>query len=417
MLRRLPRWIDWLAASLCVAAIAVVAHGHGVPEADGPPATAAVKPPPSVTVHPGQTLLETFECNRCHQGADLTPATVDKDCVGCHQAIHDGRFEAPAEILKKWRHDIVHLRATPSLDAVGERFRRDWLEGFLLQPHDLRPRLDATMPRFAMKPGQAKEIAAYLVGSEATLRDAMTGFKRRGRMLLERKGCMTCHTMTGVPTIPSSPLPVDLTPDQEAYGVKLAPDLRHARDRLQVGTIAQWIKDPAAMKPGTPMPTIPMTDEQVEDIVAYLLEARLAPPESTTVPPRLPVLTREVRYDEVSDTLFQTTCWHCHSEPDLALGDGGPGNTGGFGFAPRGLNLRTYTSMASGSIGEDGERRSVFAKLANGTPRLVEHLYARHLEVAGRPVAGIRGMPLGLPPVSLETIQLVESWIAQGRPR
>jgi len=26
-------------------------------------------------------------------------------------------------------------------------------------------------------------------------------------------------------------------------------------------------------------------------------------------------------------------------------------------------------------------------------------------------------MPLGLPPVPLETIQLVDTWIAQGRPR
>jgi hypothetical protein len=29
----------------------------------------------------------------------------------------------------------------------------------------------------------------------------------------------------------------------------------------------------------------------------------------------------------------------------------------------------------------------------------------------------VRGMPLGLPPLEPEQIQLVESWIAQGRPR
>jgi hypothetical protein len=63
-------------------------------------------------------------------------------------------------------------------------------------------------------------------------------------------------------------------------------------------------------------------------------------------------------------------------------------------------------------------RRSVFAPVQDGTPRLVAHLWARHTEEAGRPVPGIRGMPLGLPALPPEDIQLVvESWIAQGRPR
>ena len=31
-------------------------------------------------------------------------------------------------------------------------------------------------------------------------------------------------------------------------------------------------------------------------------------------------------------------------------------------------------------------------------------------------VPGVRGMPLGLPALSLEEIQLVESWVAQDRP-
>ena len=42
---------------------------------------------------------------------------------------------------------------------------------------------------------------------------------------------------------------------------------------------------------------------------------------------------------------------------------------------------------------------------------------ARHAEEAGRPDPAVRGMPLGLPPIPLEDIQLVESWIAQGRPQ
>jgi hypothetical protein len=44
-------------------------------------------------------------------------------------------------------------------------------------------------------------------------------------------------------------------------------------------------------------------------------------------------------------------------------------------------------------------------------------LLARHEELAGRPSDEVRGMPLGLPPVALADIQVVDTWIAQGRPR
>src|SRR5262249_33648918 len=80
----------------------------------------------------------------------------------------------------------------------------------------------------------------------------------------------------------------------------------------------------------------------VRDGAAYSLTAPLAEPPHAKAPDRLPILTRAVAYDEVSKRVFRRTCWHCHSEPDYAIGDGGPGNSGGFGFAPRGLNLAAY---------------------------------------------------------------------------
>ena len=41
---------------------------------------------------------------------------------------------------------------------------------------------------------------------------------------------------------------------------------------------------------------------------------------------------------------------------------------------------------------------------------------ARHSEQAGTPNPEVRGMPLSLPALLVEDIQLVESWVAQGRP-
>jgi hypothetical protein len=52
-----------------------------------------------------------------------------------------------------------------------------------------------------------------------------------------------------------------------------------------------------------------------------------------------------------------------------------------------------------------------------GGARLVAALVARHEETSGRPVAAVRGMPMGLPGLSAEEIQLVETWVSEGAPK
>ena len=162
-------------------------------------------------------------------------------------------------------------------------------------------------------------------------------------------------------------------------------------------------------------PSVAFGYADARDLAAYVLS--LQPQATPPVRPeaRLPLLERPIEFAEVAERVFRKVCWHCHAAPHYALGDGGPGNTGGFGFAPRGLDLSTPDGVASGSVGADGRRRGIFAPLADGTPRLIAHLLARRVEERGGEVADVRGMPLGLPALSLEDIQLVESWNAQGR--
>jgi hypothetical protein len=155
----------------------------------------------------------------------------------------------------------------------------------------------------------------------------------------------------------------------------------------------------------------------VKDIAGYLLTVELSAPPQKNRAVRLPVLTRKVTFKEVDDKVFHRTCWHCHSEPDYAIGDGGPGNSGGLGFKPRGLNLSAYEGIAAGFLDDKNERQSVFAKDGNGVPRLVRAMLARYDEEAGAATGEVRGMPLGYDPISMEEIQLVDTWIAQGRPR
>lgn len=389
-----------------------------VDAAPAPAPKAAVTEPQADPVH-GKALVETFQCNRCHDGTGHPAAADNKHCVHCHKKIMDDKFEAPAASIVRWKPRVKELADAPSLEATGKRFTRTWVTSYLLQPSDLRPHLHQYMPRLALTAADARDIAAYLVPSaekespKAELASADLG---KGRQLLETKGCASCHTFTGVAPLPSARPPTMDAKDFER-GHRLAPDLRFTRERMTASTLIAWLRDPKGVKSDTPMPKVALTDPEVTDLAGYILNVETTSLERKPKVSRLPVLTRKVTFKEVDEKVFHRTCWHCHSEPDYAIGDGGPGNSGGFGFKPRGLNLSDYNGIAAGYLDDKGERSSVFLKDAEEVPRIVRALLARYDEENGAETGPVRGMPLGYEPVSLEDIQLVESWVAQGRPR
>ncbi len=366
----------------------------------------------------GKTLLAEYQCNRCHTGAAMEAPPQNKQCVQCHTDIVEGRFNASAALLVRWKPIVADLTDAPSLEAMGKRFRRGWVEQYLQRPYDVRPNLSPSMPRLPISPSQAKDIAAYLVPEEnGTLEARAEGDLEKGRKVLESKGCIACHAMSGVPGLQASPLPVALEPKEFARARRLAPDLRHTRMRSTPAQTVAWLREPRALKSDASMPKIPLSEEEIRDVVAFLHNREFETTPAPAAVVRLPLLSRKVTFAEVDKKVFHRTCWHCHSEPDYAIGDGGPGNSGGFGFKPRGLNLSDYNGIAAGYIDDKGVRASVFAAGADGVPRMVAALLARHTEEGGAETGGVRGMPLGYAPVALEDIQLVDTWIAQGRPR
>ena len=220
------RWSSaWVAIGLALAALPFVAHADA------------------------GALLARFECSRCHAGTGLTDPPPEKRCVGCHRDILAGRFAAPRAAVRRWQQHLQSLRVAPSLAGAG-RLRRDWLARFLLSPHDVRPNLPASMPRLPLPPAEAEALARHLAANEApddTFADADIS---RGRALYAQLGCGSCHVFSGagLPT-PAAPTPV---PD----AVALAPDLRHARTRLQSGRLVALLADPRAVMPGTAMPAV-----------------------------------------------------------------------------------------------------------------------------------------------------------------
>lgn len=415
----------WL---ICAISVAAIGGASGCKKKPPPapvapaPSAAPALPANSGSVDHGKELVEKFQCNRCHAGLGVEPAPQGKNCVQCHADIVTGIFKAPMTSLTKWRPRVEDLNIAPSLEAMGARFSPRWVESFLLQPRDLRPALKNGMPRLDLTSDEARDIAAYLTRGAVEPPQVVSAAEAdmgKGRQLLDTKGCGGCHKFTGVAPLQLSPLPVSLPSGDFSAGTRLAPDLRVTRERFSFNRLVNWLLDPRAVKADTTMPKILFSNEDVRDIAAYILQAELAPLPEPVVPKRLPLLSRPVTYKEVDARIFHRTCWHCHSEPDYAIGDGGPGNSGGFGFKPRGLNLSDYNGLSAGVLekGGTGKRVSIFAPMSDGTPRIIKALMQRHAEAAGEPPGEVRGMPLAYPPIPLEDIQLLETWIAQGRPR
>ncbi len=419
-----------LVAGLIGSSAPACTEGAALADRDGAasaPDAGRVEPSPPPHAHvpsakEGRDLLDKLECNRCHAGTGQAEVAQAKHCYSCHVDIAVGKApksspDAPAPskaVLAKWKPRVEHLRFVPSLSGAGTILRPRWIESYLVKPFDLRPGLHGDMPRLPLAEPEARSIAAYFAeragGAEAEA-PFLAGDIERGRGYFSTKGCSGCHTFTGARTAsPPAVTPRD-GPDRA-----LAPDLRYARDRVRTDRLVDWILDPRSIKPDAAMLPQKLTREEATDLAAFVVRAPLDDPPARAKLARLPVLERPVTYDEVAEKVLHKICWHCHSQPDFARGDGGPGNTGGFGFEGRKLDLSSYESIAGGYLDAGGKRRSVFAPAPNGEPMLLSVLLERAREVEGT-MSPVRGMPLGLPPLSPEDVQIVETWIAQGHPR
>jgi cytochrome c oxidase subunit 2 len=86
---------------------------------------------------------------------------------------------------------------------------------------------------------------------------------QRGKQVFQASSCAMCHGITGI----------------DFAGAQRGPDLTHvaSRQTIAAGTLkntpqelAGWIRDPQTHKPGTAMPATPLSQEDLEAIVAYL---------------------------------------------------------------------------------------------------------------------------------------------------
>ncbi len=328
-----------------------------------------------------------------------------------------------------------HYDHIPSLSSM-DRFQADWLRGFLRAPYDLRPNLSESMIRHNLTD---REIETLVRGWGLRQEPAVDGRPAPARIeagarLFEEKGCVACH-LFGNNVYPSvGDLTRTFTPENPLRAQ--APDLRHARDRLSRQVLERWIRNPQAVKPDSPMPAASVTPDEAGLLADYLMAgdpgtpARIVP----RSPPAYDASAPVPSWDEVNTKVFSVLCLHCHEDAHAGHGlgnDGGPGNTGGFGFKGAGLSFESYAAVLRGARGTHGSRVSVFRPGPSGEPVLLERVRLRFAEnqrdfiLPGEdPLRPLevgrsntpRGMPLGLPAITDDQFSVLERWVRGGHP-
>lgn len=78
-----------------------------------------------------------------------------------------------------------------------------------------------------------------------------------GEKLFEVKGCVACHKLKG----------------HKGADGRLGPDLSKIAQKRDREWLAKWIRQPQAIKPGSSMPTLGLTESESGAIADYLMQA------------------------------------------------------------------------------------------------------------------------------------------------
>jgi mono/diheme cytochrome c family protein len=364
-------------------------------------------PAPVAPVEPTVTATEALtvgSCALCHSATPgVAEAAMTDSCHTCHVWIKDMSSDPTSrakaiEIFPLWERyerNVATYMEVPDLQAAMARLDPDWVRDYLLDPHDLRPHLNESMPRFGMTPGQIEAIVVAF--DEANVVVAQTPAPdpaniNAGAQLFVERGCTACHTFGALHT----------------GGIPMSPDLAHTRERMQPDMVAAWIQDPAGVSASATMPAMGVSPEEAIALRDYVM---LAEPgwSPAPAPPQTVEPIADATWEQVEAEVFGKICAHCHMNPEMNDGRAGPGNAGGFGWQPTGIELQTCEGVAS-----------VADKIPDSLARRRDEVQRDHVQPGQQPPSVDRpdrpGMPLGLPALDDHQTALVLGWIEAGAP-
>jgi mono/diheme cytochrome c family protein len=204
------------------------------------------------------------------------PALLQKQCSECHALTPP---TAP-RLERLWE------RTGPDLHYAGNKFKRDWLVAWLQSPTVIRPAgvmyakvvkasadrqpdvIDETKvpAHLKLSKGDAEKAADALMSLKAADGLVKKGaFKNEAvnaafaSMLFSKlRGCSSCHA------------------SKPGNGGASGPELYTAGDRLQPDFIVAYINDPQKFDPHIWMPTLGLTDADVQKLTGYIATLKSA---------------------------------------------------------------------------------------------------------------------------------------------
>ena len=123
--------------------------------------------------------------------------------------------------------------------------------------------------RFQVIAHEPAEFEQWLADQTQPADAASGGLAAEGQELFQSQQCITCHAIDGYETAAGS-----------AAEVRIGPELTHfaGRNTFAGGIfdvddpeqLAAWLRNPQEVKPGSQMPNLGLSDEQIEALSAYL---------------------------------------------------------------------------------------------------------------------------------------------------
>ncbi len=248
--------------------------------------------------HFGRALrpLETIEanCGTCHRSLDPPGAPrlaegrrliVESGCVSCHEI---PGFEG------------MSFRG-PALDSLGYKVRPGWLPEWLRDPRSYLP--SSRMGNFRLSDGEIAGLEALLLSQKARVPLDSSGVDWRradaanGRALFGELRCVSCHAVNG-------------------RGGTMGPELTRIGDKVRRDWLFSFLKDPHREQPDTTMLEYRLSDDQLRDLAAFLLEEyRTTGGEAETAPASYedPRAVAEGRA-----AFVRHGCYGCHHLPGVA---------------------------------------------------------------------------------------------------
>lgn len=179
----------------------------------------------------------------------------ENNCMGCHTILGEGAYYAP-ELTKAY-----------------ERRGEEWLKVFLKDPQAMYPGR-RKMVQYNFEEGEIEDVIAFLkwIGNMD-----LNGFP--AEPTIETQAASIAAKDAGEPGDDNQPPPKFKTLCVACHslggtGGIVGPALDGVGNRYDTAYLEKWLSDPQKLKPGTAMPKLPLTQDEIQELVEFLTELK-----------------------------------------------------------------------------------------------------------------------------------------------